>query len=84
MLCLGISFCCNLLYVSYVAASGLSNEVADAGTTIARRAEIAQGLDNAAFAQIRLANTGLWLSLIAMVLIGVVAVWGFRRDAHQQ
>ena len=83
LICMGISFCCSLLYMSHIAASGLSTEIADSSTTIQRRAEIAQGLDNAAMLQSRLANTGWWLSLAAILLIGVVVMWGFRGDSRR-
>ncbi|MCA9150684.1 MAG: hypothetical protein KDA92_15335 [Planctomycetales bacterium] len=78
--CLGSAACSNLVYMSHLAATGTSVEVADAQTTIERRREIAQGLDNVAALQIGLSTAAWWLSLLALLLIVVVTLWGFSRN----
>lgn len=81
LLCIGVSACSSLLYLSYLAAFGLSAEIRDPNTTIERRSEIAQGLENGTAVQLRLVNVIWWLSLMAILLIVVVALWGFRRGS---
>lgn len=76
--CIGTATCSSLLYMSHLAASGLPSEIADSTTTIDRRLEIAEGLDNATSVQSGLANAIWWLSLAAIILIAVVTFWGFR------
>ena len=79
LLCVAVSACSSLLYMSHLAATGLTSEISDTNTTIERREEIAQGLENGTSVQLRLVNATWWLSLVAIVLIVVVALWGFQR-----
>ncbi len=69
--------------MSYIAAMGLTTEIADATTSIERRSEIAQGLDNAATLQSGLANAIWWLALVAILLTVAIAFWGFRIPGRQ-
>lgn len=76
--CIGTATCSSLLSMSHLAATGLSTEISDSTTTLERRLEIAKGLDNATVLQSGLANASWWLSIVALVLVAVVILWGFR------
>lgn len=80
LICIGISVCSGLLYMSHLAATGLFAEIAAPETSLERRSEIAQGLENGTSMQIRLVNLTWWLSFAALLLIAVVAMGGFRRS----
>lgn len=76
--CIATAICSSLLYMSHLATTGLSTEISDSTTTMERRLEIAEGLDNATVLQSGLANAIWWLSLVAIMLVAVVSLWGFR------
>lgn len=77
--CIAIATCSSLLQMSHLAATGMSAEIANPATTIERRSQIAQGLDNGGSLQVNIANGIWWLALATMLLIAVVAIWGLNR-----
>ena len=77
--CIAIATCSSLLQMSHLAATGMSAEIANPETTIERRSQIAQGLDNGGSIQHTIANGIWWLALATMLLIAVVVVWGLSR-----
>ena len=77
--CLGITVCTSLLHMSFLAATGISTEVADPATTIDRRKEIAQGINNATAIQSQLADVSWWLAVVACLLITYLLFSSFRQ-----
>jgi hypothetical protein len=78
ILSVAITICSSLLYLSYLAGITTATEIADSTTTLARRVEIARGLERAGSIQMTLANT-IWWSALVVGLIVVAHLTGIPR-----